>query len=255
MSLLRRYIREAIDMGQVQFSPNRTDGANKDEPNTPEEDELYNDLFARIKLGRHLTPKNAQIIIDLLDSRYGQAPGGSGFFVEPPQDQQLYRGQSFDVEWLKKHVSPNDMEKLIAASNKLKDSPYTPTRFAGIKLKDDVTSGNLVTLVGDYQFTQMRGWSKDPGIATNFASTYGFEGDTYFNPSGIDPYKPPEMKKAHAAVVLVTSPAESGTRFLDFEASMYRTGATSIALKAERECVNLGPVTVRQAAIAIIDKA
>ena len=94
-SLIRRYIREAIDLGNIQFSPNRIDAVDKSEPDTPEEARLYAELMMRVKKGRALNQETANTIIDLLDSKYGQAPGGSGFFTLDPGQQHLIAERSF----------------------------------------------------------------------------------------------------------------------------------------------------------------
>lgn len=45
-NVLRRLLIEAgqPDLGNIQFSPNRTDGASKEEPNTKDEDRIYRAL-------------------------------------------------------------------------------------------------------------------------------------------------------------------------------------------------------------------
>ena len=255
MHLLRSYIREAIDLGKVQFSPVRTDFVNKDEPNTPEEEQLYQTLKSRMTLGRHLSPTDAQTIIDLLDSKYGQAPGGSGFFSEPAPDQSLFRGHIFDFDWVKRHVSSEDIEKLSGQSVAQRSPAASPSPRMSIqhKLRTALHNKDLVSLVG-YQFTPMRGWSKDPYIALDFAAEYAMVGDTYHKPEGINVMNPDKGQKGNAAVVLVTTPEESGARFLDLSNNMYRTNSASYAIRKERECINLGPVSVTQAAIVLLDR-
>jgi hypothetical protein len=239
LHLLRRYIREAIDLGNVQFSPKRRDGAQKDEPNTPEEQKLYRDLIARVDDGENLSQSTSQTILDLLDSRYGQAPGGSGFFSEPPPNQPLYRGQDFDMEWIKKHVARGDIPKIPRQS----DFEYTSDEDrAGIThLKNAIRTNKLIDLAEPFTFNPLRGWSKIPAVANEYATRYARLGDEYQGtpPKGV-------------AVVLVAYPSTSGARFLDLSTSIYKTD-DGFHVEHEEECVNLQPVKVHQAAIFIYD--
>lgn len=249
--LLRRYVKEAIDLGNVQFSPVRTDFVNKDEPNTPEEEQLYQMLKSRMTLGRHLSPTDAQTIIDLLDSKYGQAPGGSGFFVEPSADTNLYRGQDVDRAWLDKHVSEEDIrlleEQLRAATGKRGVGSVFPNR----RLQQQINDKDLIELKVPYVFTQLRGWSKNSTKSIEFAAEYALYGDRFSDSAG---YTPQSMRKIQGvAAVFVTTPSTSDAKFLDFEHSMYLTGAGE-TFSHERECINLEPVTVRKAAIALINR-
>lgn len=262
-NLLRRYIREAIDLGKVQFDPQRKDlndlqPGREIEPNTPDEDKLYSTLLARISSGKHISPETATIIMDLLDSQYGQGPGGSGFFVEPNPGELLFRGHAVSQNWLETHVDPTDIEKILNASF----TSYSPPEY---------------DLKVPYQFELLRGWSKDLDVATNFAFEYATKGDRYAQSQGstfADSFAKyiasgggsnthprfvrrgarsatPAQRGSKIAVVLVTTPGESGTRFLDFEASMYKTKAGE-SFRHEKECVNLGPVTIKRARISIL---
>ena len=100
----------------------------------------------------------------------------------------------------------------------------------------------------------MRGWSKDPDIALHFAAEYAMVGDTYHKPEGINKKNPVERQKGNVAVVLVTTPEESGARFLDLSNNMYRTKSANYEIRTEQECINLGPVSVTQAAIVLLDR-
>ena len=243
--LLRHYIREAIDLGKTQFSPERLDDVDKTEINTPEEQELYNQLIRRIRAGRHLTQPTADIILDLLDSKYGS--GGSGFFSEPPSDQPLYRGHVFSEKWIRDHI-PEEFQTNIISNYK----------FIGMnKIRKDMTTqitGNgLIQLTRPYMFEQLRGWSKNFNNAIDFAMEYSVSGDQ-FPPMGSFQS---EVKEAIIPVVLVTTPGQQPggkkrTRFLDFESSMYKTRRGQ-SYGNEEECVNLGTVTVTHVAIAGLD--
>jgi len=245
LSLLRRYLREAIDLGQIQFSPDRTDGVSTEEQNTPEEEDLYYKLTDRITKGSHITPETAQIIIDLLDSRYGRS--GSGFFLEPPPNVELYRGHKVTNEWLSKHVSKEDVRDVHAAASLSRINRSTSITLARSALFDVIVNDRLVTLKTPYVTTEMRGWSKNPEISCDWAAQYATAGDRYASPGG-EKLDSRESGSGIAAVLVVT-PASAGSRFLDFETSMYKT-SPSYAMDEERECVNLGPVTVKQVAIA-----
>lgn len=239
--LLRRYIREAIDLGNVQFSPDRVDAVDKSEPDTPEEARLYAELMMRVKKGRALNQETANTILALLDSKYGQAPGGSGFFSEPPPNQPLYRGQDFNLEWLRKHVNQSDIARLSRLSD---SSQHESTYAAGqAALSNMIANRNLIDLVVPYTFNPLRGWSTDPEVASRFAAEYAVEGDDYAQ------LKAP---KQGVAVVLVASSGTSNTRFLDMSTSMYKTKIGN-PFSHEAECVNLQPVDIHQAAIFIYD--
>ena len=237
LHLLRRYIREAIDMGETQFSPYRVDRIDRrgkpvdtSELNTPKEAQLYHDLVARLDASAPLSQATAKIIIDLLDSKYGQAPGGSGFFSEPPLNEMLYRGHGMSLEWLKKHVSPEEIEMLTSNAWK--------TYRRDDALVGMVNRQKFIQLKVPYQFDQSRGWSKDPKIAATWAIKYAAEKRDEYGIPGV-------------AVVLVTTPADSDTRFLDLDNNMYNT-ALGVGYVEEKECINLGPVTIKEAAIVIL---
>ena len=279
-SLLRRYIREAIDLGKVQFAMQRIDDLDRspytddievkeipggagffakklatrklyDEEDTPEERALYDELYKRLESGKHITPQTAKIIIDLIDSKYGQAPGGSGFFVEPSADTNLYRGQDVDRAWLDKHVSEEDIrlleEQLRAATGKRGVGSVFPNR----RLQQQINDKDLIELKVPYVFTQLRGWSKNSTKSIEFAAEYALYGDRFGDSAG---YTPQSVRKIQGvAAVFVTTPSTSDAKFLDFEHSMYLTGAGE-TFSHERECINLEPVTVRKAAIALINR-
>ena len=239
LHLLRRYIKEAIDLGNIQFSPKRRDGAQKGEPNTPEEQKLYRDLISRIEDGKNLTQDTAQTILDLLDSKYGQAPGGSGFFSEPPPDQPLYRGQGFDMGWIRRHVAPGDLSKVPLQSEF--DNTDSESHASFSHLRNATKTNKLIDLAVPFTFTDLRGWSKVPAVASQFATEYARVGDEYRGtpPRGV-------------AVVLVADPSTSGARFLDLSTSIYKTD-DGFHVEHEEECVNLLPVTVHRAAVFIHD--
>ena len=80
-----RILREA-DLGDIEFSPNRTDGVSNDEPNTPEEEELYNDLkyWVIAERASDTLPDTVKTLLD--DPKYNH------FFIPPRSDETMYRG-------------------------------------------------------------------------------------------------------------------------------------------------------------------
>ena len=260
--LLRRYIREAIDLGKIQFAPNRVDSETEEarrkafppdgqEPNTPEEEELYQELLLRVTKGKHFSDETAKTILALLDSKYGSK--GSGFFSEPPPNEPLYRGQVFDTSWMEQHIPPYELDSV------LHDKRVTSSRGQIERLlSNQIYTDSLVELKTPHKFTDRRGWSRDPLVAVKFAASYLMFGDEYHSPAGTSSfldvgYESPS--KGNVGVVLVTTPASSGTRFLDLSSNIYKTSNTTLTsnslseLSKERECVNLGPVSVERVAI------
>ena len=244
LHLLRRYIREAIDLGKVEFSSERVDDVDKSEPDTPEEARLYAELMMRVKKGRALNQETANTILALLDSKHGQAPGGSGFFSEPPPNQPLYRGQDFNLEWLRKHVNQSDITRLPRLSDPDPDPDNDTTLARGrAALSNMMSKGKLVNLATPYTFNPLRGWSKDSAAAIRFAAEYAVGGDTYAQSNA---------PKQGVAVVLVARGSTSNSRFLDMSTNMYKT-KIGIPFSHEAECINLQPVDIHQAAIFVYD--
>ncbi|NBW12290.1 MAG: hypothetical protein EBR82_30090 [Caulobacteraceae bacterium] len=95
----RLVVESGLDLGNVQFSPRRTDGAPTDEPDTDDEHDLYASIKNWVDYGvpnRHL----ANQLYDLLkDPKYRS-------FFRPPRSVPIYRGlvdvpQSTVDRWLK----------------------------------------------------------------------------------------------------------------------------------------------------------
>lgn len=90
-SVLNRLLREidSVNLGDVQFSPQRIDGARKDEPNTEVENKLMDDLRMWIMDNTSVgDPQNLRkTLIELMQSpKYGK------FFQPPQSNRPIYRG-------------------------------------------------------------------------------------------------------------------------------------------------------------------
>lgn len=230
--ILRAYIREAIDLGNIQFSPYRTDGADTSEPNTPEEEAIYGALVRRIVHNEPIDPAEVAILSDLVKSkRYGEE--GSGFFAGPRNpNSTLFRGHAYPLEWGDQH----GIGRLAVSF------PTHGTNWSGVNVKRrlDLRTGDPnVTFNPPYIFGNNpgegnRGWTVDIDVAAKFSLSYA--------------------KKLSAstggkvlAVVLCTVPADSPPgSFLDFRRGVYNTEDTAPFL-AEREVLNLAPVACRSA--------
>lgn len=223
--LLRRYIREAIDLGDVQFSPSRLDGAVKTEPNTPEEDALYTSLYRRVSGIEDVDEKTAQIISQLIDSeKYGAK--GTGFFQGPQPGTKLYRGHAVDQAWVNKHVPAK--YSIPAATSRISR-----------KLMDS----EEILLKVPYVFTQRRGWTYKLITASMWAADYATGQQT------LGGYKSSHDPTKNFAVVYIIDTSEvPSNAMLDFEHSVYKTAAGS-EFTSEQEVMNLAPISVSKVKI------
>lgn len=114
---LRAMIREELDLGRVVFSPERRDGVPTDEPNTPDEQEIYDGLGAWVWDKRRGADRDMVADIKTLmgDPRY------SDFFSPPSPGTVLYRGLHsvpWDVITSKWLVGPENKVAYDALDNK-----------------------------------------------------------------------------------------------------------------------------------------
>jgi hypothetical protein len=225
LHLLRRYIKEAIDLGKVQFSPSRVDGVNSTEPNTPEENALYNSLQRRIIGMEDIDEKTAHILSQLINSeKYGKR--GSGFFQGPQLGTQLYRGHAVDQTWVDKHVP----------------AQYNIPRVDGSRPRALMDSEEI-TLKTPHVFTQRRGWTYKLITAAVWASDYatGHQKLGGYNST-------PDLTKNFAVVYIIDTDKIPPNAMLDFEHSVYKT-ATGREFSSEQEVMNLLPINVTKVKI------
>jgi hypothetical protein len=245
LHLLRRYIKETIDLGKVQFAPDRLDieddelsdtyGDKKPrEKNTPEEQSIYNDLGVRLRVGGSIPTSTAKKLSSLINSKYGV--GGSGFFRGPLSNSVLYRGDAFDEDWFNTHVGVS----LDSIESQFIDVVGPTRRYIKLELEKQNKESRIYNFKTPYLFDDLRGWTPDFEVAAGFAGTYGV-GDP-----AVDPKK--------FAVVLHVYPGDNDPdALLDFSAGIYKTNA-GIEYATEREVMNLKPVICRAANIVMIKK-
>ena len=91
---IRRMIQEEIDLGKIVFSPGRRDGVPTDEPNTQEEQDIFDALDKWVHDQSELSARALHDDIPELmrDPRY------SDFFHPPPAGRPIYRGLN-NVSW------------------------------------------------------------------------------------------------------------------------------------------------------------
>lgn len=96
--VLKRLLSEAgqPDLGNVQFSPIRTDGVSTDEPNTESEERIYR-AFRDWLSGGTIDPDITNELRLLMKSKKY-----SSFFREPPSGAEVYRGTKMTEEALSK---------------------------------------------------------------------------------------------------------------------------------------------------------
>ena len=144
--VLRRLLREASpDLGNVEFSPDRKDPALRNEPNTPEEDALYNDLRDWV-VSVKASPTLPETIKTLMSH-----PKYSRFFREPGRIENLYRGVLLTDE---------DMIGILGSL------PSVPEGGKALKFTVDLRN-------------PVASWTRSPDIAYNFAAGNGSDGKTW----------------------------------------------------------------------------
>lgn len=227
--LLRRYVREAIDLGNIQFSPDRRDGASTNEPNTPEEEKLHSYLLGRLSGFSHLNTKTANTLIDLINSdKYGER--GSGFFAGPVNKQEaLYRGQNFDEAWFNEYID-GDISEVKAIKGKSNAHKQLDAADSSINFNFKKSF-----FFGPGKNEGFRGWTPERGVATSFAVKYTLENDY----NGL-------------AVLLSMYPEDNESdTLLDCRRGIYNT-KWGQSWEYEREVMNLKPVLCRTARIVKI---
>lgn len=87
-SILIKLLHEStLDLGNIQFSPNRVDGVSKNEPNTWDEKRMFSDILQWVEFSNS-TPRFAENLRQLMTSpKYGN-------FFSPPKSGLIYRGMS-----------------------------------------------------------------------------------------------------------------------------------------------------------------
>lgn len=140
-AVLKRLLKESqLDIGNVQFSPNRIDGAPREEPNTPTEDKLYRDLLSWISSAT-IDPDSVEVLKGLMSSsKHGQ------FFREPPIGSEVYRGMKVTKEVISGWTG--------LPSEKIADSDDAVVDFT---LQPKSSAGGLAS------------WSYDMSVAEDFA--------------------------------------------------------------------------------------
>lgn len=232
LQLLRLYVREAIDLGNVQFSQERTDNVDRSEVDTPEEHELFTSLMKRVVKGGSLSLKASQNIVDLINSdKYGVR--GSGFFRGPTATgQPLLRGHAFDSKWAKQYLTI-PFEQIPKVENL--DFSTLEGNFKRMGSKPNTGFKT------PFFFRPRRGWSTKADVCFEFASKYGYE--MLANSPG---------EPAIVSILFMYPEDNEPDSLLDFGANVYRTMTGSV-YKDEREVLNVKPVVCRGAVVMRIE--
>ena len=138
-SVYKRLLGEEVpDLGNVQFSPQRVDGARTDEPNTDDEKRLRYDLQAWIKYNS-LPTSAAEQIRNLIKS-----PKYKNFFHTIESDSvPLYRGMTLTSSQLYKYLGIDETSEL----------PDTGKRKLAINLKN-LNNANVSSWTRDLETAQ-----------------------------------------------------------------------------------------------------
>ena len=223
LRLLLRYIKEAIDLGNVQFSPNRLDKVDKTEPNTREEEILYRNLINRVVGEKQIDAATAKDLKDLINSKkYGAA--GSGFFSGPADPVMLYRGQLYPQQWAEDNISN------FRAIPKW-DGRYD--QFTQIFSKMTPFPLNPPYIYGPNKNEGFRGWTPDFSVACRFAMSYWEEDRGPVTRGG--------RYKAYAVILTLDPSRNPPDSLLDFSRNVYKTGMGR-GYKHEKEILNIDSV-------------
>lgn len=227
---LRRLIREEIDMGDTQFSQNRLDDVDKTEPDTQEEAELFQVLRRRLGGVQQVSPATAQTLIDLINSdKYGER--GSGFFGGPVNKSSiLYRGHAYSREWVKEHIDIHNVEDVTEASG------YREVEGALLD-EEGVYFFNKPYEFGLAEGEGYRGWTRDMGVAAQFASQYA-----YF------PHQVGGGDREFAVILCMAPEDNDPDALLQFSRGIYKVRNFD-SYSHEQEVLNLKPVRCRFAYI------
>lgn len=228
LHLLRRYIRESIDLGNVQFSPNRLDNVDKTEPNTQVEKGLYDALHNRLR-GGAITKPTADLLKQLIDSpKYGI--NGSGFFAGPSNRSiPLYRGHAYSSSWVEKHVPD---------PSAIPDIYNSEARF-----QSHVDSNKPIQLNPPYVFGPnsgegFRGWTPNIDVATAFAMDYAKRMNLEFATEDV-------FEHVYATVLVLYPDRNPPDSLLDFKNGIYKTSPAN-SLSDEEETLNIDAVTCHE---------
>jgi hypothetical protein len=215
--LLRSFVKEAIDLGDYEFAPDRLDltPQQRAERNTEDEERLYTALRLRLDNYADIDKKTAKELSDLIGSKYGEK--GSKFFHGPQPNTLLYRGDSVGEDWIKEHM-PDGYE--IPRVNTL---PF---------LSKVLPAQGLITLKKPFVFRDRRGWSYTPD------TTYGWA-ISYTN----------QVHYPYVVVYIINTNEVPKKSMIDFGHSMYKTAAGK-RFQREQEVMNLKPITVKTVQIA-----
>jgi hypothetical protein len=217
LHLLRRYIKEAIDLGNYEFAPNRLDltPEQQAEENTEDEERLYTALRLRLDNVQDIDKKTAKELSDLIKSKYGEK--GSKFFRGPHPNKLLYRGDAVGEDWVKEHMP---------------DDHTIPSAKTVVELPEALMNQRLVMLKKPFTFRDRRGWSYVSDTAYRWSTSYV---DRIDNP--------------YAVVLTISTNDIPKNSMIDFGYNMYRTTAGE-SYQDEHEVMNLKPVTVKLVQIA-----
>ena len=217
LRLLRRYIREAIDLGDYEFAPDRLDltPQQRAEENTEDEERLYTALRLRLDNVQDIDKKTAKELSDLIKSKYGEK--GSKFFRGPQPDTILYRGDAVDEDWVKEHMP---------------DDHVIPSAETLAELQKALATQRLVMLKKPFTFRDRRGWSYISKAGARWSTSYV---DRIDNP--------------YAVVLTISTNDIPENSMIDFGHSMYKTTAGK-RFQTEQEVMNLKPITVKTVQIA-----
>lgn len=244
IQLLRRYVREAIDLGNTQFAPDRVDlyarkfdGEKWDmlpvdrwEQNTPKEDELYDALALRVAGTRSISSSEAADFVELINSeKYGV--NGSGFFRGPKNlSAPLMRGHAYSEDWVRKNL---DIPIEVIPVTSIQD-------FSKIFMGDPNASFKKPYVFGPNPGEGFRGWSEEISIVKSFAVKYSM-GMAKNDAATSDSVFP---------VIFFMYPSDNDPdALLDFKSSVYNLG-TARAYEHEKEVLNIKYVKCREAFVA-----
>lgn len=149
---LRQIIREELDFGKVIFAPERGDistPVSEREPNTRQEQELYNSLKGWVREKIPFGHLESTILDAMNDPRY------SDFFHPPPLDTPVYRGLH-DVDW------GIITDKFLTGNHNAE----------ALEKADDAAGSGLGGYVSCDFMTENRGmtsWTRDLEVAKRFA--------------------------------------------------------------------------------------
>jgi hypothetical protein len=215
LSLLKSYIREAIDLGKVQFAHDRLDlpASQRTEKDTPEESELFDNIVGWVMGQEPPHPSQLAKIKTLTRDRsspynkffssYDSGPAYRGLYAIKEELLQRWIGRPLRREEKK---DSNDWHK--AESNEF----IRPTGMGGL-MEDKLKN--------------VQSFSKNKEAAKKFCSD--------FSPKSVGLY-----------CVIVTAAAEDNPgKFLDLESGIYKLKSVQ-RMVDEAEVLALGPIIMKE---------